>query len=126
MTDAVEDRHSTHEIHAAAGSCESDIDEPKASCGVLNLRTELIDRQACHLGTEHLDIARLDARQQGEREDHYTQAAYPLRETAPQQDAVGLAVDIGEHSAACSGETRHGLKESIAQRGAGAVDEIGH
>ena len=72
---------------------------------------------------KHLAAA-AEAGQQCYREAHDAQAAYPLREAAPEQDAVGQALDVVKDGGSGGREPRHRFKECVSHRRDVAADKI--
>ena len=58
-------------------------------------------------------------------EEHDTQTTQPLGDAAPEEQGVGLAVDIVEDGGSGSGEARHGFEKGIGEAGDVAAQPIG-
>ena len=126
MTDGIEHRHTCHPIEHGIEHRQGEIDAPQTTGCLLNLGTKLIDLKAIGFGTENLGSTGTNHRQQCQREDHDTQTAQPLRETAPEKDGMRLLLQIVDGGTTGSGEARHRLHKGIGDIGARAIEQIGH
>ncbi len=125
VTYGIEHTHASAPEEQGAAASEQQVDEPEGARGVLDAWTELVDGHACDFGTEHVGVARREAWDQGQREHDDAEASYPLCHAAPEQDAVGLKVDVVHDGAACGGEARHGLDEGVGHGAEAPTEQIG-
>jgi len=63
------------------------------------------------------------SKRHGQKEGQNAQSPQPLGETPPEQDALGHLVKTCEHGDARSGESRHGLEETVQVTGIDGDDE---
>lgn len=126
VVDGIEEGHAALHIEHGTEERQTDIDEPQGARSVLDARMQFLEADACHLGAEHLDGARFDARKHGQGEDHDAETAHPLGKTAPVENAVRLGVNIVKDGTSRGRKSRHRLQEGIAKAVARAREQIGN
>ena len=125
VADGIVERHWSEPIEQGAAAGQHEVDEQHAACCGANLRPQLVQPQACHLGRVEVAVLHLVDRDEGKGEDHDAQAAYPLRDGSPEEQAAGQDVYLADAGGTRRGEAAHRLEEGAGDIHVGEV-EVGH
>lgn len=111
MTHGIVKIHRPQPIEESTSTGQDKIDEQHTACRRANLRPQLVETQTGHLCRVDVAVLHLIDRNQGKREDHNSQTAYPLRKGTPEEQRLRQTLDIVDAGGTRRGETTHRLEE---------------
>ena len=112
MVDGVEGGHAGRRHADRAGERQRHVDDGDDLGELAHLRERLL-RDVGGFGMKELHAADAQGRQHAQRHDDDADAADPVEQRAPHQQALRHGVEAGEHGRAGRRQARHGLEQRI-------------
>lgn len=113
----IERFHAAHPQQHAFDAGDDDVERADVACHNCDFRVDFDVLHASGFGHEEQLPATAEDGQQRHTEEHDAEAANPLREAAPEEQAVGQGFDVVENACARGGKARHGFKEGVGHAG---------
>ncbi len=111
----VEESHASHIVTNSTADGKHEIDAPNPLRRGAQPRVHLRTNRTGGLSREHFHITSNKGGDDGDGEEHDSQAANPLRHRAPEKQAMRQNLYIVENATACRGKTGDGFEVGIGE-----------